>query len=215
VTGGAPWIDPHLIETAVIERMAGELARVGYAIAHHALDPRLTAALRQEAAALGGSSNAIDAGIGRDGGHALAHNVRQSRIQWMDGATTAQSDFLTAAEAVRVAINQQLFLGLFEFEAQLALYQPGGCYARHIDSFSGARNRIVSLIAYLTPEWGANDGGELVLWPDRNAFGDPVATVTPEAGTLVLMMSEDIPHEVRIAHQSRASIAGWWRGRPS
>jgi hypothetical protein len=29
-----------------------------------------------------------------------------------------------------------------------------------------------------------------------------------------LMMSEDIPHEVRVAHRDRASIAGWWRTRP-
>lgn len=213
--GPAAAIDTQPIETAVIAAMADALARVGYAVARHALAPVLTEALRFEAEALATNAGAIDAGIGRGNSAARSHAIRQSRIAWIDGATPPQRAFLAVAEQIRTALNQHLFLGLFEFEAQLALYEPGGFYARHIDSFSGAGNRIVSLIAYLTPEWQAADGGELSIWPDRDAAGEPDAIVLPEAGTLVLMLSENIPHEVRVAHRPRASIAGWWRLRAS
>jgi SM-20-related protein len=205
--------DASRLHAAVIEATTGDLAAAGYAVAHGVLDARLIAALRLEAEALAADPAALDAGVGRGVAHTTAHAVRQSRIKWLDGTTPDQRAFQSVAEQFRVAINQRLFLGLFEFEAQLALYEPGGFYARHVDSFAGARNRIVSMIVYLTPAWHAQDGGELVIWPDRDPASVPAAEVMPEAGTVVLMMSEEIPHEVRVARRRRASIAGWWRLR--
>ena len=202
------------LDAARIERMADDLASSGYAVATLALDPHLTAALRLEAEALASDPLAIDAGVGRGTDHSRAREIRQSRIKWLDGSTSGQRAFLAAADEIRIALNRRLLLGLFEFEAQLALYEPGGFYARHVDSFTGARNRMVSMITYLTPDWQATDGGELAIWRDRNDTADaPAAIIQPAAGTLVLMLSEDIPHEVRVAHRRRASIAGWWRVR--
>lgn len=138
---------------------------------------------------------------------------------------------------MRLALNQALFAGLFEFEAHFARYPEGGFYARHLDAFRpdqralpnaglGAmarRSRVVSLVAFLNADWGEEDGGELVLW-DAVAPGagdgvdlaalehvTPAAVLKPEAGGLVLMMSETIPHEVRPARRERLAIAGWWR----
>ena len=56
-------------------------------------------------------------------------------------------------------LNRALFLGLRSFEAQLAFTPTGGFYKRHLDSFAGARNRIVSLVAYLDADWHPEDGG--------------------------------------------------------
>lgn len=38
-----------------------------------------------------------------------------------------------------------------------------------------------------------------------------LAVIPPEAGTLVLFLSEDVPHEVLPAYADRYSIAGWFR----
>jgi SM-20-related protein len=35
--------------------------------------------------------------------------------------------------------------------------------------------------------------------------------VTPELGTVVLFLSEEIPHEVLPAHRNRLGVAGWFR----
>lgn len=78
------------------------------------------------------------------------------------------------------------------------------------DSLTGTRNRIISSVSYLTPHWREEDGGHLVLYdpaaPDRE-----ITRILPCAGTLVLFMSEEIPHEVLPPQRARASIAGWYR----
>lgn len=106
-------------------------------------------------------------------------------------------------------MNRHLFLGLDSFESHLALYQPGNFYRRHTDAFRGERNRVVSLVAYLNEGWQPDQGGELVLYPDNLA---PIK-VTPEIGTVVLFLSEEIPHEVLVTQRTRFGVAGWFRVR--
>jgi SM-20-related protein len=209
VTGPALAIDQR-----VVDAMAEDLGRNGYAVALRALSPSLTSALKSEAGLLAVDAGARDGGTGRGAATDRTSGVRRSRIKWIDGETDGQRMFLAAAEQTRAAINQTAFLGLFEFECQFTLYPCGGFYGRHLDSFAGARNRIVSIVVYLNEGWATADGGQLDIWRDRQDAAPLVATVQPEAGTIVLMMSEDIPHEVRVAHRDRASIAGWWRTRP-
>lgn len=120
-----------------------------------------------------------------------------------------QAAFLTLMGAIRQALNRELFLGLFEFEGHFAHYPPGGFYKRHRDSFHGAANRVVSMVTYLNSDWRPGDGGELVLYGEDEVT--EIATIEPRAGTLVLFLSEEIPHEVRPASRDRNSIAGWFR----
>ena len=119
------------------------LASHGFAVAETFFDRDLCRLLEVETAALATDPTAIDAGVGREGGHVTDPSIRRARIRWLDGQTAAQKHFLAEAEYLRTAINQALFLGLFSFEAQFALTPSGGFYARHVDSFSGRRNRIV------------------------------------------------------------------------
>ncbi|MEQ8558960.1 MAG: 2OG-Fe(II) oxygenase [Henriciella sp.] len=103
-------------------------------------------------------------------------------------------------------------LGLFEMEVCFAVYPPGGFYDRHLDSFAGARNRVVSLVAYLNEDWDEVRGGALAVWPEGASEDQPpAARIIPEGGGVVLMLSETIPHQVEVTHEKRLGLAGWWR----
>lgn len=187
------------------------LATKGYAIAQEFLDPDLVARLLDDCRHRETTGAMAQASIGRDERHLLETRVRRVDASWLDGARPGEAAFLELAERLRLEINRQLFLGLFEFEAQFLTYPPGGFYQRHLDSLAGSRNRIVSLVAYLNTAWEPSHGGELDVWTSPSDEGDPVATVAPRAGTVVLMLSEEIPHAVRAAHATRRVIAGWFR----
>lgn len=148
------------------------------------------------------------AGIGRESDFQLDREIRRDWIFWLNRRRPVQAAFLDACERLRSALNRRLFLGLFEFEAHLALYPEGAFYKRHFDSFRGAANRMVSLVVYLNRGWTPGDGGELLLYPRG---GGDVVRVEPRAGTLVLFMSEEVEHEVLPTAAARASVAGWFR----
>jgi len=197
----------------IIERLAGD----GFAIAEHFFAPTLCLALKAEAEALATDPAAREAGIGAGERRQADQAIRRARIRWMDGSTTAQAQFLREADALRVALNEALFLGLFAFEAQLALTPAGGFYKRHLDSFQGGRNRVVSLVAYLNDGWRDDDGGFLRVWPPERGGAEPAPNpaaaidIAPRCGTMALMLSEDVPHEVLPCRRPRTSIAGWFR----
>lgn len=192
-----------------ITKALRQLEAEGFAIVEGLFPLSLIDALRQEVETINGKS----AGIGRYGSHSLNTGIRQIRIAWLNGSTPAQRQFLDRAEELRVRLNERFFLGLFEFEAQFGITDPGGFYKRHLDSFAGARNRMVSLVTYLNPSWHRARGGQLLIWRNPDDRGAPAATVWPEAGTSVLMLSEDTPHEVCPAMATRHAIAGWWHIR--
>lgn len=196
------WAEPAWIETA-----CNALSSAGWFVADDAVDPALIDALAGDLHTLAAGDRLRRAGIGRDEDYQLARRVRGDRIFWLESGRPAQAAFMRWAEAVRVALNRRLFLGLFEFEAHLAVYPQGAFYRRHVDAFRGADNRKVSMVVYLNRNWQADDGGELVIHDARRG---PVH-ILPEAGRLVLMMSEEVEHEVRPARVARASVAGWFR----
>jgi SM-20-related protein len=136
--------------------------------------------------------------------------VRNDRTLWLTGQSEAPFMFLSVMEQLREDLNARLFMGLFEYEAHYALYPPGGFYKKHLDSFRGARNRIVSTVTYLTPGWTESDGGHLVLYDGQDDTQE-TARILPQAGTLAVFLSEDVPHEVLPPARERASIAGWFR----
>ncbi len=149
------------------------------------------------------------AGIGRETDFQIDRDIRRDRIRWLNRESDVQAAFLDFAQAIKVELNRRLFLGLFEFEAHFALYAPGAFYRTHHDSFRGAANRVVSLVAFLNPDWQPEYAGELVLYEDNETTER--ARIAPRAGTLALFLSEEIPHEVRPTTAPRRSIAGWFR----
>lgn len=172
--------------------------------------PDLIAALLNELEILRQQGALKQAGIGRGAGFQVESDIRNDQTFWLDGHSAAQNEYLRLMDAVRTDLNQSLFLGLADFEAHFASYEPGGFYKKHVDALKGQRNRIVSTVTYLTPGWQEIDQGFLVLYDEADR---EVTRILPRAGTLVVFMSEDIPHEVLPPLRARRSIAGWFRGR--
>lgn len=197
---------------AIVDDLAGK----GWSWQPGLLPEDLFRALHADVLAIDAEDDLSPAGIGREEAFQLDRSIRQTRIAWMDGSTPAQAGFLLWAEQLREAINRALMIGLFEFEACFAVYRPGGFYDRHLDSFEGARNRVVSLVVYLNDGWDAADGGALVIWPEgAGAEAAPAARLMPERAGAVFMLSETVPHAVEVTHASRFAIAAWWRVNPS
>ena len=151
------------------------------------------------------------AAIGRGEDEHQNQFVRRDRIAWLDPATSALNGWFAGLECLREGLNKRLFLGLWDFECHLAHYQAGAFYKRHVDAFRGRSNRRVSLVAYLNSGWSPEQGGELVLYTQPGLDDQGAVRVTPLMGTLVLFLSEDIPHEVLPVTRDRFSVAGWFR----
>lgn len=148
------------------------------------------------------------ANLGR--GERLHYNakVRQDLIYWLQHDSVGQRHYQRHMESLRLALNGSLYLGLFDFEAHYAIYDPGAFYTQHVDSFPGAANRIVSVVTYLNKNWSELNGGELVIYTGNAAV--PEQRIAPHAGTLVAFLSETMPHAVNTTLQQRISIAGWF-----
>ena len=188
------------------------LADQGWAVVHGLVPKDLTRALFTEAQAEHEDDRLERAGIGRVDDHTIDTGVRRDKTRWMDRSTDAQTRYLSLMEDLRLVVNRELYLGLFSYEAHFAVYEPGGFYLRHVDAFRGSRNRVLSTVFYLNEDWSSQDGGELAIYAADADPGDaPLSTILPDAGTMVVFLSEDIPHEVLAAKRDRYSIAGWFR----
>jgi SM-20-related protein len=200
IAPGIPAFDPA--------SLCADLTRQGWS-QQSLTDTALLTALRDEARALWQADELRRAGIGRASDHELVGEIRRDKTRWFDGVSPAQRGWLDFAESLRLELNQRLALGLFAFEAHYAVYEPGGFYRKHRDSFRGARNRILSSVLYLNPGWQKANGGLLRLYDESD---DRVITdILPEFGTFAVFLSEEIPHEVTPALAPRFSIAGWHR----
>jgi SM-20-related protein len=155
------------------------------------------------------------AGVGRGNELVIREDVRTDHVMWLsDEATTpCQKLYLDRLESLRVTLNRHLFLGLFDFEGHFAVYPEGGFYKPHLDRHRDSRERLVTVILYLNPDWKLGDGGELRLWTTPGDQEGEFVIVEPKLGTLVCFLSGDYWHEVLPANKSRASITGWYRGR--
>jgi SM-20-related protein len=149
------------------------------------------------------------AGIGRGDTHQINRDIRRDSIYWLDRGSPAQTTYLAQMAELQYQLNRGLFLGLLEYESHYALYKEGGFYKKHLDSFRGHANRMVTTVLYLNPDWQADGGGELVIYNESSS--EKLATITPEMGKLVVFMSEQIPHEVLPTQHPKVSVAGWFR----
>ncbi|WP_418140100.1 2OG-Fe(II) oxygenase [Marinobacter sp. MA] len=174
------------------------------------LGENLLAALKQEVQILDRTDAMKKAGIGRGNDLVRDRSVRRDKIAWLQGVTAPQAALFEFFETIRQGLNQRLFLGLKRFETHYATYHPGDFYKRHLDSFRGRASRVVSLVLYLNEDWQAADGGALQVF-NRDNDQEVCGTLLPEAGRMVLFMSEEMPHEVLPANRTRYSLACWFR----
>lgn len=196
------------------ENQIDALATVGWFAQQNFLSPALCESLAADLKNQQRAGFMQQAAVGRGQDRVLATDIRTDQTYWLNGETPAQAECLSLMDHVRQQLNQSLYLGLASYEAHYASYQAGGFYKKHLDSFKGKRNRIISTVLYLTPDWQESDAGYLVLY-DAVEQGREVGRVLPVQGTLACFVSEDIPHEVLPPHRERVSIAGWFRAGSS
>lgn len=205
-------LNPIPAEENQLDRIARHLQEFGYIV----LPSSLPVALLND---LLGHFKSLDdrvfkpGGIGREGGDRVNAQVRRDEIHWLTPNHPIARAYLDWMELLRLELNRHLFLGLFQYECHYAYYPVGGFYKKHRDAFKGGRNRVLSTVLYLNPDWQPHYGGELYLYSDRDE-NKLLEIVTPDYGKLALFLSEDFPHEVKPAFQPRYSIAGWFRVRP-
>lgn len=172
--------------------------------------------LAQETESLHQSGLLHPAATGQGQQREIRAGLRGDDIAWLDeqAASPAQGEFLTRMEALRLAANRELQLGLFDLEAHFARYPAGARYRKHLDVFQQDSRRALSVICYLNSAWREADGGQLRLYADENGAGEAASVdIFPEGGTLVLFFSQRFPHEVLPATRIRLSLTGWFRRR--
>ncbi len=147
--------------------------------------------------------------IGRTEDSARIADIRSDKICWLspDLGTPVQQ-FLSKMEVIRQAVNQEFFLGLFEYEAHFAKYEVGDFYQKHLDCFRGNENRRLTTVFYMNDEWQEQDGGDLVVYDLKDR---EITRMKPKSGRLFVFLSEQFPHEVLPTNRERFSIAGWFR----
>ncbi|MBT2773208.1 2OG-Fe(II) oxygenase [Halomonas sp. ISL-60] len=203
-----------ILQPATQVSLVDALVEQGWYVGREVIDLGLCEALNHELLHRAAYNGLDEAGIGRGQQHLLRKDIRGDAIHWLDRESAAQRRYLDAMSELQQALNHALFLGLFEYEAHFAHYPPGAFYQRHLDSFRGRANRVISTVGYLTPNWPSDGGGEMVIYhPDDPS--QEVARVVPEAGTFACFLSETIPHEVLPTRCQRTSIAGWFRRNAS
>jgi SM-20-related protein len=137
-------------------------------------------------------------------------DIRGDSICWMNPPLLpAEARLLESFEQLRLQLNREAFLGLFELELHYAAYPSGLGYARHIDQPRGKNRRRVSVVLYLNREWPEELGGELRIFGGTHEHLD----VQPLAGRLVCFLTEAREHCVLPARRERLSITGWFGAR--
>jgi SM-20-related protein len=191
-------------------QISRELGATGFAVRDHYLQPVQVGALcdcvreRQARGEFTAARVGAAATLQRDPA------VRGDWTCWLnEPLLSAEQSLLLELEQLRLQLNRDLYLGLFELESHYAWYPPGTGYVRHVDQPQGRSDRRVSLILYLNENWNEHAGGELQIF-DMNGAERRIA---PFAGRLVCFLSEGREHAVLPAHRDRFSVAGWFSSR--
>lgn len=194
---------------AVPDVVADALRARGWAIASGVLDEALVADLLLEANAHRDAGRLRPASTGRGTGRHDT-DLRGDSTLWLDEPVCgdAAGRALAMLDALRIALNRNLLLGLDEVEAHFAHYPPGAGYVRHRDRFRDDDARVLSLVLYLDRAWPADAGGHL-----RLHLPEGTHDIAPVGGTTVLFLSDEIEHEVLPATRDRFSVAAWLRRR--
>ena len=193
-----------------LPQIIDDLAARGWSRLDNVLPASLTHELAEECRKRARAGALNPAGVGRGQGLAVREGIRGDSIQWLEQGQSAPSDgYLQAMDELRSALNQAFYLGLEDFECHFACYPPGAFYQKHLDRFRDDDRRTVTAVYYLNEAWQTEHGGALRLY----LADDTELDVLPSAGTLVLFISAELPHEVLPATRERLSLTGWFRRR--
>ena len=200
------------------------------------LSQELQAALRADVQSLRSSSKFKIARIGQDNTNQLNTDIRVAETCFIGPdkkrqqlpASPAREQLYEILDGVRRDLETQAQQPLDAALTELlyAYYPEGGYYRRHRDAVPGSAStlRRYSLLLYLNDNdessnnaWDTDrDGGALRLHLDSGGDERPAeeaphfVDVTPAGGTLVLLRSDAVPHEVLDTHRARVAVVGWY-----
>ena len=182
----------------------------GLAVEDQFLSPAQVRALADCAQLRRGRGDFNASRIGGAGSLQRREEIRGDSICWIGPELWPAEQILQQAlERLRLDLNRDATLGLFELELHYAWYPPGAGYARHVDQPQGQSQRRVSLVLYLNEDWAPGAGGELRIFDAAGGHRD----VEPIAGRLVCFLTPGRQHEVLPTLRGRLSISGWFRAR--
>jgi SM-20-related protein len=187
-----------------------DLSATGISIRDQFIAPPQIRALLECARARRARGEFAAARIGIEASLKRREDIRGDFTCWLrEPLYPAERVLLDQLEALRLELNRETFLGLFDLELHYAWYPPAAGYARHVDQPHGTIQRKVSLVLYLNLEWHDEDGGALRL----HEAGRPRCDIEPLGGRLVCFLTAGREHEVLTAQRDRWSVSGWYRGR--
>ena len=195
-------------QSVLFRTICDDLASMSYSVQQDAMPKKLINLLCERVKSDSGP-HYTSAGIGRSTSHHKNQSIRRDEIAWIDNESSTDQQWNQWTESLRTALNRQLFLGLTSIECHYARYHKGGFYKKHLDAFSGADNRKISIVLFLNDVWKAADEGELMLFVGPE-HGEKIL-VTPKSGTIAVFLSTEIAREVLPTNCTRNSIAGWYR----
>jgi SM-20-related protein len=150
--------------------------------------------------------------IGKESTQNLDQTIRGDEIFWLDpkDPVVYLNSFYEKLNAIKDKLNQEFYLGLKDVESQFAIYPEGSFYKIHLDQFNADSSRQLSYVYYLNINWNERAGGELILYSNDNT---ELKRIEPIANRLIIFLSREFPHEVKIANQPRKSIVGWFHNK--
>jgi SM-20-related protein len=170
------------------------------------LNAELCKGLRENILQLQKDDLMVAAGIGNNKVKDTTQKMRGDKIYWMDKSrdNIYEQEFLQRVENFIEHLNRTCYTGINSYEFHYAVYEEGSFYKRHKDQFKNDSDRKFSLINYLNDNWLEEDGGQLLVYQN-----DTVQKILPQSQTAVFFKSDEMEHEVTMAHRSRMSITGW------
>jgi SM-20-related protein len=187
-----------------------ELFSQGFAVQDLFLSPNRVAELLVSMQERRGRGEFSAARIGAESRLRRLEEVRGDFTCWIaPPLLSAEQHLLADLEQLRLQLNAEGQLGLFDLELHYANYPPGASYARHVDQPLGREQRVLSFALYLNTEWLPADGGELRLFMPDGTYRD----IAPIGGRLVYFLTAGREHAVLCTQRARSSITGWFRRR--
>ena len=147
------------------------------------------------------------AGIGSAENFQKATTIRNDKVLWLERPDpgTCEQAFFQKMDTFVEYLNRTCFTGIKSYEFHYAVYEKGSFYKKHIDRFKNDLSRQFSFVTYLSESWEPGDGGELLLYTEKD-----VLTISPNPGKILFFRS-DLPHEVLRTKKTRLSLTGWMK----
>ncbi len=176
-------------------------------VSHQFIPQHLAAALKNNIEQFYREGKTADAGIGSAQHKMLESSIRRDKIYWIypDTTNAAEKEFIELIEAFITYMNRTCYTGINAYEFHYAVYEAGSFYKRHRDRFKDSDARKFSLVSYLNDDWTEADGGQIVLYHKNGQAQCELPTYRKS----VFFKSDDLEHEVLLAHRTRLSITGW------